>query len=211
MALQFLPLILSTLGYLGFAVVVLQVRPLLAPLLWACFVTTFVYGFAILGLLELGARAALILGAILGAIALYKQRHNLPKPHLAWLSVVVFAAPFVTAFTATPTDFVFLAWDEVGGWAKTQKLIYDTDALLNANSPMSLRSYPPGQQLFQYYFTKSSWWSEKHLLVAQNIFLLSGLLALVGALITRVMWAALVYLTLLPLIYFFHFDFLSYK
>ena len=207
MALKFLPLILSTLGYLGFAVVVLQVRPLLAPLLWACFVTIFVYGFAVLGLLELGARAALILGAVLGAIALYKRRHNLPKPHLAWLSVVVFAAPFVIVFTATPTDFVFLAWDEVGGWAKTQKLIYDTDALLNANSPMSLRSYPPGQQLFQYYFTKSSWWSEKHLLVAQNIFLLSGLLALVGALITRITWAALVYLALLPVIYFFHFDY----
>ena len=207
MALQFLPLILSTLGYLGFATLVLKVRPLLTPLLWACFVTTFIYGFAILGLLELGARAALILGVVLGAIALHKQRHNLPKPHLSWLSIVIFAAPFVIAFTATPSDFVFLAWDEVGGWAKIQKLIYDTDALLNANSPMSLRSYPPGQQLFQYYFTKSSWWSEKHLLVAQNIFLLNGLLALVGALITRITWAALVYLTLLPLIYFFHFDY----
>ena len=207
MALKFLPLFVSTLGYLGFAVLMLKVRPLVAPLLWACFVTTFIYCFAILGLLELGARTALILGMVLGAIALYKQRKSLPKPTPNWLSLIVFAAPFVIAFTATPKDFVFLAWDEVGGWAKTQKLIYDTDALLNANSPMSLRSYPPGQQLFQYYFTKSSWWSEKHLLVAQNIFLLSGLLALVGALITRITWAALVYLTLLPVIYFFHFDY----
>lgn len=207
MALKFLPLFVSTLGYLGFAILMLKVRPLLAPLLWACFVTTFIYCFAILGLLELGARTALILGVVLGAIALYKQRKSLPKPDLNWLSLIIFAVPFVIAFTATPKDFVFLAWDEVGGWAKTQKLIYDTDALLNANSPMSLRSYPPGQQLFQYYFTKSSWWSEKHLLVAQNIFLLSGLLALVGALITRITWAALVYLTLLPVIYFFHFDY----
>ena len=75
MALKFLPLFVSTLGYLGFAILMLKVRPLLAPLLWACFVTTFIYCFAILGLLELGARTALILGVVLGVIALYKQRH----------------------------------------------------------------------------------------------------------------------------------------
>jgi hypothetical protein len=207
MALEFLPFIISTLGYIGFAVTVLKVRVLLAPLLWACFVVTLVYTFALVGLLELGARVTLVLGVLLGLTGLWRLRHHVPKPKVSWSVAILFAIPFVVAFAAIPNDFLFLAWDEVGYWAKMQKFIFDTNALLDANSPQILRSYPPGQQLFQYYFTKATWWSEPHLLFAQNLFLLSGLLALVGALITRTAWAVIVYFTLIPVIYYFHFDY----
>ncbi len=207
MGFEFLPLLISTLGYCAFSNLVLNVRATVTPLLWACFVTTFIYAFAVVGFLELGARLALWLGIALALATIWLQRKNPPRPAFKWFVSPVFLLPLCLSFFAIQADFVFLNWDEVGGWAKTQKLIFDTDALLNANSPMSLRSYPPGQQIFQYFFTKATWWSEKHLLVAQNIFLFSGLVALVGALITRPVWAALVYLTLLPLIYFFHFDY----
>ena len=207
MILKFLPLIISTLGYLGFAVLILQIKPLLAPLLWACFITTFTYLFALAGLLEFGAHAALILGALLGVAALLMRYRNLPKPTTNWILTIGFVAPVIVTYTAIPADFVFLGWDEVGFWGKTQKLVFDTNSLLTAESPLTLRSYPPGQQLFQYYFTKAAWWSEKNLLLAQNVFLFSGLLAAIGALITRPTWSLLVYLTCLPFIYFFHFDY----
>jgi hypothetical protein len=207
MFIKFLPLIVSTCGYIGFATLVLKVRPLLTPLLWASFVTTLIFGFALAGLLELGSRVALFLGIALGIIALLKLSRSLPTPSIKWVTSFIFIAPIVLAFNAIPPDFVFLGWDEVGFWAKTQKLVYDTNALLQANSPLDMRSYPPGQQLFQYYVTKSSWWSEKNLLLAQSVFLFSGLLALTGALITRHGWRVIVYLTLIPIIYFFHFDY----
>lgn len=207
MTFKFLPLIISTLGYLGFAVLILKIKPLVAPLLWACFITTFTYLFALAGLLEFGAHAALILGALLGVAALFLRYRSLPKPTANWLLTIGFVAPLIVTYTAIPVDFVFLGWDEVGFWGKTQKLVFDTNSLLTAESPLALRSYPPGQQLFQYYFTKAAWWSEKNLLLAQNIFLFSGLLAAAGALIPRATWALLVYLTFLPVIYFFHFDY----
>ena len=100
MILKFLPLIISTLGYLGFAVLILQIKPLLAPLLLACFITTFTYLFALAGLLEFGAHAALILGALLGVAALLMRYRNLPKPTTNWILTIGFVAPVIVTYTA---------------------------------------------------------------------------------------------------------------
>ena len=207
MALKLVALAISTLGYLAFLASILKIRPLLTPLVWASFVTTFVYAFGITGQLTLGAILALVLGIALGLATGWRNRHHLPKPCLDWLWALPFLVPLAVAYLAIPNDFVFLVWDEVGTWAKTQKLVFDTNSLLTADSPIAIKSYPPGQIVFQYYITRMTWWSEKQVLFAQNIFVFSALMATAGALVTRIGWAAIVYLTLLPAIYFFHFDY----
>ncbi|MEI6114601.1 MAG: hypothetical protein WCP99_08520 [Burkholderiales bacterium] len=207
MALKLVALAISTLGYLAFLASVLKIRPLLTPLVWAGFVTTFVYAFGIAGHLALGADLALALGIALGLATAWRNRHHLPKPCSDWLWALPYLIPLVVAYQAIPNDFVFLVWDEVGTWAKTQKLVFDTNSLLTADSPIAIKSYPPGQIVFQYYITRMAWWSEKHVLFAQMLFVFCALMGTVGALVTRKGWAAIVYLTLIPVIYFFHFDY----
>ena len=200
-------LVISTLGYLLFFIDRLKVRPLIAPFVWACFVVLMTYFFAIAGRLSLGANFTLYLGIFAGGVTIFYQRTNLLKNIQTFLFIIIFLIPIAISYYAIPDDFMFLLWDEVGGWARSQKLIYDTNALLNANSPFSLRSYPPGQQIFQYFITKTTFWSEKNLLLAQNIFIFSALLAVVGSLFKRPLWAYIVYLSLVPFIYYFKFDY----
>lgn len=207
MALKLVALAISTLGYLAFLVSILKVPALLAPLVWASFVTTFVYAFGISGHLALGANLALALGIALALVFAWRKRRAPPKPGLNALWILPYLVPLGVAYLAIPHDFVFLVWDEVGTWAKTQKLVFDTNSLLTAESPIAIKSYPPGQIVFQYYFTKMTWWSEKQVLFAQILFVFCALTGTVGALVTRKSWAAIVFLTLIPVIYFFHFDY----
>jgi hypothetical protein len=165
------------------------------------------YFFALAGRLSWGADFTLYLGIFAGGVTIFYQRTNLLKNIQTFLFIIIFLIPIAISYYAIPDDFMFLLWDEVGGWARSQKLIYDTNALLNANSPFSLRSYPPGQQIFQYFITKTTFWSEKNLLLAQNVFIFSALLAVVGSLFKRQLWAYIVYLSLVPFIYYFKFDY----
>ena len=204
---HFFLFIISSLGYLFYFVRNLNIRPLLSSLVWVSFTVVSVYGFAILGVLKVGAYIVLTIGVFLGLAAIYKQISNKKTINTGWLFLLILVLPLLIIYLSPPSDFLFLAWDEVGGWAKTQKIIFDTNALLNQNSPVSLRSYPPGQQIFQYFFTLFAGWTEKNILIAQNIYLICGMLAVTGSLITKPLWAVLVYLSLFPLIYFFQFDY----
>ena len=207
MALKLFALAISTLGYLAFLVSVLKIRALLAPLVSVSFVTTLVYAFGIAGQLALGANLALALGIALGFAVIWINRRTPPRLGPSFLWAIPYLFPLGIAYLAIPHDFVFLVWDEVGTWAKTQKLVFDTNSLLTADSPITIKSYPPGQIVFQYYITKMTWWSEKQVLFAQIFFVFSALMGTVGALVARKGWAAIVYLTLIPVIYFFHFDY----
>ncbi len=203
-------LIASSLGYLLFLVVLGKVKVLVAPFVWACLIVLILYGFGLAQALSLGANLALLLGVVLGIYTLWKTKTE----HVRILQgfnplYLLFAAPFVIFYLSIPDNFLFLVWDELSYWAKGQRLIYDSNALLDLDSPISFKNYPPAQQLFQYYFAVSTFWSEKNVLFAQDVFIFSAILAVVGALITRPVWALLVYLTLCTLIYFFHADYVT--
>ncbi len=207
MLLKLFALAISTLGYLAYFVSILKIRYLLAPLAWVSFVTIFVYAFGIFGHVALGANLAMASGIVLGGATIWRNRRTLRWPGVNWFWALPYLVPLGLAYLAIPHDFVFLVWDEVGTWAKTQKLVFDTNSLLTADSPIAIKSYPPGQIIFQYFITKMTWWSEKQVLFAQILFVFCALTGTVGALVTRKGWAALVFLTLLPVIYFFHFDY----
>lgn len=207
MTFKLLIFVMSTLGYQLFLINKIKIRPFIVPFIWASFVTTCTYLFAVVGLLSWGANLTLWLGVIVGILALRKEKLKKDLYTQILLMNILWIAPIVIFYLAVPNDFLFLLWDEVGGWARSQKLIHDTNALLNANSPFSLRSYPPGQQIFQYYITKTTFWSEKNLLIAQNIFIFSALLCVAGSLFKKAIWGCIIYITMLPMIYFFKFDY----
>ncbi len=207
MILKLFLLVISTFGYQLFLINNLKLRPLIVPFLIVCYVTTSIYFFSVVGFLSLGAEFVFYLGFIAGLLGITQGKINNKLVLNIFLVNLLWIFPLIIFYFAIPGDYLFLLWDEVGGWARSQKLIYDTNALLNSNSPFSLRSYPPGQQIFQYYITKTTFWSEKNLLLAQNIFIFSALLGVVGALFIRRLWACIVYLTILPIIYFFNFDY----
>lgn len=207
MILKSLELILSTFGYLLFLTSIVKIRLLITPFVWSCLVLVCTYLFAIFGKLQLGVEITLYLGYLAGLIALSRFKTFSFKSAIQSTAILVWLLPILVLYYAIPKDFMFFLWDEVGGWARSQKLIYETNALLNANSPFSLRSYPPGQQIFQYYITKNIVWSEKILLLSQDLFIFSALLAVVGALVRKRLWACTVFIALIPLIYFFNFDY----
>ncbi len=202
-------LILSTLGYLLFLARIGGVRATLTPFVWVSLVVLLLYGFALVGFLGAGAIFVLSLGLLLGVYALWRGGSPFTRLRDFDPAFLLFAVPFVLFYRAIPDDFLFLVWDELSFWAKSQRLIFDSSSLLKADSPISFKNYPPGQQLFQYFFTVWIGWSEKNVLFAQNVYLFSVLMGAIGALIVRPLLAAIVYLTVFAFIYFLHSDYVT--
>ena len=200
-------LIVSTVGYLLFMVRVGGVRATVAPFVWASLVVLLLYGFALAGFLAAGAVAVLILGILLGAFALWRGGIQVAGLRAFDPAYLLFAVPFVLTYRAIPDDFLFLVWDELSFWAKSQRLIFDSAALLKADSPVGFKNYPPAQQLFQYYFSVWLGWSEKNVLFAQDVYLFSALMGAIGALVARPLQAGIAFLTACAFIYFLHSDY----
>lgn len=202
-------LIVSTLGYLLFLVRLGGLRLTVAPFVWASLVVLLLYGFALAGFLAAGGVAVMVLGVLLGAFALWRGALDGATLRAFNPGYLLFAVPFVLIYRAIPDDFLFLVWDELSFWAKSQRLIFDSAALLKADSPVSFKNYPPAQQLFQYYFTVWIGWSEKNVLFAQNVYVLCALMGALGALIARPVLAGVAFLTACMFIYFLHADYVT--
>lgn len=206
-------LIISTLGFGLFLTLQCQVRLLVAPFLTICLVVLSLYVFALCGILSSGVWFVVIAGIASGLYVLFSQKFQLTeikaKFKITDLFYVLFLIPFVLLYLAIANDFMFLIWDELSFWARSQRLMFDTNALIQSDSPISFKNYPPGQQLFQYFLTVMIGWSEKNILFAQDVFLLSGLLAVVGILNKKLFPALLMFVASLTFIYFFHADYVT--
>jgi len=206
-------LIISTLGFGLFLTLQCQVRLLVAPFLTICLIVLTLYMFALCGILSFGVWIVVIAGIASGLYVLFSQKAQLTeikaKFKITDLFYVLFLIPFVLLYLAIANDFMFLIWDELSFWARSQRLMFDTNALIQANSPISFKNYPPGQQLFQYFLTVMIGWSEKNILFAQDVFLLSGLMALVGIFFKKLFPALLMFIASLTVIYFFHADYVT--
>ena len=202
--------LLSTLGYLSFLSRQQGLGIYRAPFLFCCTATLILYGAALIGYLLAGLWLTLILGlGLLVLEALHLWRIRLAFNAKAMALGGLFLLPFVWWYLAIDSAFQFLLWDEFSFWASSAKIIYETNALFNGDSPIFLKSYPPGQQLFQYYFTKLTGWSEKNVLYAQGFWLLSGLLCIAGSLVKRPLNIAVTFLLSCVLLYYFEYSFSS--
>jgi len=181
------------------------------PFFYFSFIVVILYLFAIAGQLYAGAITCLALGILLGCISIHKGIGKLPTLSLSdalWVSLII--APYLIFYLSIPSNYLFTGWDEFSFWAASIKLIYETDSLYVAKSPLSniFKSYPPAQQLFQYYFTKFTIWSEANVLYAQVIFILSALMSITaGVTKNRSLCGALAFLVSCTFLYYFGYDF----
>lgn len=203
-----LPLLfLSTFGYVSFIATRSSFRWGQSPFIFCCFIVLFLYYFALFDFLIFGAYAALCLGLILLLIYLLSKKLSFEFFKNNFLVILLIAFPFIIFYISISSDFKFLLWDEFSFWASSQRLIFETDQLFKEDSPIFFKSYPPSQQLFQYYFTKIFFWSEKNILYAQIFWILSALLCVSSSLINNPLRSSIIFLISCTFLYFFQYSF----
>lgn len=207
---KLLLLLVSSAGYLSYFGRQPGIGFYRAPFVFCCVATLSLYATAIIGHLPVGVWATLLIGLLLAAVELiYRLRHSKRYSARLVLLGIALVLPFVWWYLVIDKNFKFLLWDEFSFWASSAKIIFETSALFKADSPIFLKSYPPGQQLLQYYFTKLAGWSEKNVLYAQVFWMLSGLLCIAGSFSTRSATIATTFLLSCVWLYFFEYSFSS--
>ncbi len=203
---------LSSAGYIAFLSECGKIKFAFVPFLYICIVVIVLYVFALLGNLYVGSLVCLIVGFVLGAIVIAYKRKQLKTSstikELLWFVLILL--PFFLIYRAIPSTFVFTVWDEFTWWGISIKWMYEHNSLFTAEAPLHYKHYPPVQQLFQYYFTKTLGWSEAKVLYAQVIFLLAALMATAGGLLRdKSLLGAFAFITSCAFLYFFGFSFSS--
>lgn len=208
-ALKILILIFSSLGYFRFISKQEGIGPYKAPFICCSLVSLALFIFAVLGHLQIGLITITAIGCALSAVELKHKSLSyifyslLPRS----LSSYIIALPFAVYYLSIQSDFKFLLWDEFSFWLSSAKFIFETNALFNESSPIYVKSYPPIQQLFQYYFLNFASWSEKHVLYAQSFWVLSGLLCIAGSIIKSPLNVSLSFVISSAFLYFFGYSF----
>jgi hypothetical protein len=203
---QLILFVLSGAGYVVFIANQLRITVYQALFVFPCSVALLLYPCALLGVLEIGFFSTFALG--LGFIAHHLIINRLSfKVDRDCLWNLVILSPLFILYFSIPLDFNFLLWDEFSFWASSIKLIFTTDSLFNKDSPIFFKSYPPLQQLFQYFFLKSSFWSEKNVLYAQTFWVLSGVLCVQACFIKSKVNLAFAFLISSSFLYFFSYSY----
>ena len=207
--LKFALFLICTVGYLRPIARQPAIGPYKAPFLYCCFLSLCLFFFAIVGHLNVGLFVVTTIGCCLFVHALWATPFKtfissfLPRQNISYL----IAFPFVAYYVAIQSDFKFLLWDEFSFWLSSTRFIFETNGLFTETSPIYVKSYPPLQQLFQYFFTTFTSWSEKHVLYAQTLWVLSGLLCIFGSLIKSPWHITLAFLISCTFLYFFGYSF----
>ena len=199
-------LFLSTFGFISFISQQGDIGRYKAPFVFCCSLSLVLFFFALFDLLSLGLQFATALGCFLAILEIIRIARN-PKSLNIPFSDVLIAVPFIIFYIAIAKDFKFLIWDEFSFWASSTKIIYETNALFKKDSPIFYKSYPPIQQLFQYYFLKQTFWSEKNVLYAQTFWVLSSILCVVGSIVKRPLNVAFTFIIASSFLYFFNFSY----
>lgn len=199
-------LCLSTFGFISFLSQQEELDRYKAPFVFCCTVGLILFLFSLIDLLFLGLVFTVSLGGLLAIFQILKLGRHFKKIKISYSDLLI-VLPFIIFYFAIARDFKFLLWDEFSFWASSSKIIYETNSLFKADSPIFLKSYPPIQQLFQYYFVKQTFWSEKNVLYAQIFWVLSSVLCLVGSIVKRPVNIAFTFLFSATFLYFFNYSY----
>lgn len=201
--------LLSSLGYVKYIAEKLKLGFGAAPFVYCSFVAVLLCLFGIVDQLVWGTWVATMIGVgllIYGLASSPKRFFDFARP-LGFTLVVLLTGCWF--YQAIDKHFRFLLWDEFSFWAASTRLIYTTDSLFKENSPIFFKSYPPIQQLFQYYVLQFFSWSEKNALFAQNIWLLSGALCVASLPKASTLTKISLFFSVVTLVYAFGYSFSS--
>ena len=184
---EFLKILLFCVSLIGWATLaarIFRINKAISLFVGIQLVILSLYLFALVGMLRFGV---IFCGAV-GVLSLftYLYRHLSETTPADIAAISLFSLPFL-AFTITiPRDFRFTMFDEFPSWAANIRTMYTENGLAGIESATRgiadgfYQSYPPFQQLFQYYFLQFSGWSEANVQVAQNLLALVLLLGVSG-------------------------------
>lgn len=184
---EFLKILLFCVSLIGWATLaarIFRINKAISVFVGIQLVILSLYLFALLNLLRVGVIFCGAVGVLSLFINIYRHLRETTQADIATISL--FSLPFL-AFTITiPKDFRFTMFDEFPSWAANIRTMYTENGLAGIESGTRgiadgfYQSYPPFQQLFQYYFLQFSGWSEANVQLAQNLLALVLLLGACG-------------------------------
>ncbi|MGF1721705.1 hypothetical protein L4D20_16865 [Vibrio kyushuensis] len=179
-------LIFSLSGWVLVVRNVYKVETPLSIMLVLCLYITLAYPFY---LFELGSAWRVFFLAIGFLLTLfsffyfYSSRTsvtNLLIPLLEMSLVGFFALAF---YVNIPSEFTLFGNDDFSHWALASRLVSDSGGLFKVDSPIIFKHYPPGSAILNSLFISFFDWSEKAVVLAQNIFIFSCNYALASLLL----------------------------
>ena len=170
------------------------------------------YIFALFGLLRLGLYFIFLSGAVM--FLLSKKKIDLLQNFNYFPTKILWCLPTLLLIRAIPNDFRFTMSDEFPSWAANVKTLFFENRLGDINSATRsifkgfYQSYPPAQELIQYYFLQGFGWSEANVMRAQVVTITSALIFIFSlAFKERHKFGFVGYITSLIVFYLFGFGF----
>jgi hypothetical protein len=175
-------------------------------------IITQLYVFALIGLLRSGLFFIYGTGALAVLITIWKIK---PKLNLrSLITTIVWSLPTLIFMRAVPNDFRFTMSDEFPSWAANVKTLFFENRLGDQNSPTRsiasgfYQSYPPAQELIQYFSIQGFGWSEANVMRAQILVITFALIFIFSLAFKESNWLGLIgYITSLIVYYLFGFGF----
>lgn len=170
------------------------------------------YIFALLGLLQIGLFLIYISGTVMFLLSLKKT--NLSLNFKSVITKISWILPTLLFIRAIPNDFRFTMSDEFPSWAANVKTLFFENRLGDINSGTRsiangfYQSYPPAQELIQYFFIQGFGWSEANVMRAQVLIITSALIFIFSLAFKENNWFGLVgYVSSIVIFYLFGFGF----
>jgi len=143
-------------------------------------IITQLYVFALFGLLRPGLFFICATGFLMVFFTIWKIK---PKLNLrSLLTGITWSLPTLIFMRAIPNDFRFTMSDEFPSWAANVKTLFFENRLGDVNSGTRsiasgfYQSYPPAQELIQYFFIQGFGWSEANVMRVQILVITSALI-----------------------------------
>ena len=170
------------------------------------------YFFALLGLLQIGLFFIYTSGTVMFLLPLKKT--NLSLNFKSLVTKISWSLPTLLFIRAIPNDFRFTMSDEFPSWAANVKTLFFENRLGDINSGTRsiangfYQSYPPAQELIQYFFIQGFGWSEANVMRAQVLIITSALIFIFSLAFKENNWFGLVgYVSSIVIFYLFGFGF----
>ncbi|MDE9566246.1 hypothetical protein KKI93_19930 [Xenorhabdus bovienii] len=206
--LQIIFTIASIFGYANFFLKKKVVSPYSIPLLIISIIIFFEYVLSVMGYLKVGYFVSIFIGLLLLLESFYKKEfYRFNFSIFNAFSIITCIAIYLIFYQAVSPSFLFTGWDEFSFWGPSIRFIYDNNSLYTKESDLVFKTYPPAQQLLQYFAVNTFGWSEGIILKSQITFVLSCLLsATSGFFVKKSILQLIIFPTSICLLYYFHFD-----